>query len=140
MQIVAYLSFPGTAREAMDFYAQALGGKVTQRFTYGGSPMADQMPPGTENHIMHSQVEAGDAVIMGADGPPPHTAGSTSVNVMPETPEEAERIFKALAEGGEVAMPLEETFWAYRFGALKDRYGQSWMVNCLKPDIPAQQG
>ena len=139
MQIVAYLNFPGTAREAMDFYAQALGGKVTQRFTYGASPMADQMPPGTENHIMHSQVEAGGAVIMGADGPPPHNAGSTSVNVMPETPEEAERIFKALAKGGEIVMALEETFWAHRFGALRDKYGQSWMVNCLKPDIPAQQ-
>lgn len=139
MQLVAYLSFPGTAREAMDFYAAALGGEVTQRFTYGGSPMAGEMPPGTDlNLIMHSQVEAGGAVIMGADGPPPHAAGNASVNVMPDTPEEAERIFEALAKGGETVMPLEETFWAYRFGALKDKYGQSWMVNCLKPDIPAE--
>ena len=133
MQLVAYLNFTGNAREAMDFYATALGGKVTQRFTYGDSPMRDEMPAATEGNIMHSQVEAGGAVLMGADGPPPHAAGSTSVNVMPDTPEEAERIFAALSEGGKVRMPLEETFWAHRFGALVDRYGKSWMVNCLKP-------
>ncbi len=82
---------------------------------------------------MHSQLEAGSAIIMAADGPPPHDAGSTCVNVMPESAEDAERIFHALAEGGEVTMPLEETFWAHRFGALKDRYGKHWMINCLKP-------
>lgn len=133
MQLVAYLNFPGTAREAMDFYADALGGQVTQRFSYGESPMRDEMPEGTRDNIMHSQVEAGGALLMGADGPPPHEAGSTAINIMPDTPEDAERIFAALAEGGTVRMPLEETFWAYRFGALLDKYGKAWMVNCLKP-------
>lgn len=132
MQLVAYLNFPGTAREAMDFYADALGGRVTQRFTFGQSPMAEQMPESARNNVMHSQVEVGSALIMGADGPPPHEAGSTTVNIMPETPEEAERIFQALAVGGEITMPMEETFWAHRFGALKDKFGKSWMVNCLK--------
>lgn len=133
MQLVAYLNFPGTARAAMDFYAAALGGEVTQRFTYGESPMAADMPEAARGNVMHSQVEVGSALIMGADGPPPHEAGSTTINVMPDTPEEAERIFRALAEGGEVNMPLEETFWAYRFGALTDKFGKHWMVNCLKP-------
>lgn len=133
MQLIAYLNFPGTAREAMDFYAAALGGAVTQRFTYGESPMAEQCGPAVVDHVMHSQVEAGGAVLMGADGPPPHEAGSTTISVMPDTPEEAERIFAALAEGGRVTMPLEETFWAHRFGALTDRFGKRWMVNCLKP-------
>ena len=133
MQLVAYLNFPGTARAAMDFYAAALGGKVTQRFTYGESPMAADMPEEARGNVMHSQVEVGSALIMGADGPPPHEAGSATINVMPDTPEEAERIFRALAEGGEVNMPLEETFWAHRFGALTDKVGKHWMVNCLKP-------
>lgn len=134
MQLIAYLNFPGTAREAMDFYAKALGGTVTQRFTYGESPMADQMPDDASRAmIMHSQLEVGQAAIMGADGPPPHEAGSTSINIMTDTPEEAERIFHALAEGGEITMPLEETFWAHRFGGIKDKYGKGWMVNCLKP-------
>lgn len=134
MQLVAYLSFPGNAREAMDFYAAALGGAVTQRFTYRDTPMAAELPPGSNlDGVMHSQVEAGGAVLMGADGPPPHGQGGTTVNIMPATAQEAERVFNALAEGGEITMPLEETFWAHRFGALKDRFGKSWMVNCLKP-------
>ena len=93
-------------------------------------------PSYTVNTLAHLQEKYPGhrfALIMGADGPPPHEAGSTTINVMPETPEEAERIFRALAEGGEVNMPLEETFWAYRFGALTDKFGKHWMVNCLKP-------
>jgi len=133
MQLVTYLNFEGNAREAMDFYAHALGGKVTQRFTYGASPMAEQCGPAAADHVMHSQVEAGGAILMGADGPPPHAAGSTCVNILTETPEEAERVFAALSEGGTVQMPIAETFWAHRFGGLQDKYGKGWLVNCLKP-------
>jgi PhnB protein len=133
MQLIAYLNFAGNAREAMDFYAQALGGKVTQRFTYGESPMAEQCGPASADHVMHSQVEAGGAMLMGADGPPPHEAGSTSVNIAVDTPEEAERIFAALSEGATVHCALAETFWAHRFGMLVDKYGKGWLVNCLKP-------
>lgn len=137
MQLIAYLNFDGNAREAMDFYANVFGGQVAQRFTYGGSPMCDEMGPEYHDRIMHSQVEAAGAIVMGADGPPPHAAGSTAVNIVIESPEEAERIFHALADGGQVHMAIEETFWAYRFGALQDRYGKGWMVNCLKPDVQA---
>lgn len=133
MQLIAYLNFGGKAREAMDFYARALGGEVTQRFTYGDSPMAEQCGPAAANHVMHSQVEAAGAIIMGADGPPPHDTGSTCVNIVTETPEEAERIFAALSEGGTVQMPIAETFWAHRFGGLQDKYGKGWLINCLKP-------
>lgn len=133
MQLVAYLNFSGTAREAMDFYAIALNGKVTQRFTYGESPMAGQMAEADHAKVMHSQLEVGSALIMGADGPPPHESGSTAVNIMQETPEDAERVFSALSAGGEVTMPLEETFWAHRFGAITDKFGKRWMINCLKP-------
>ena len=133
MKLVAYLNFPGTARAAMDFYAAALGGSVTQRFTYDESPMAEQCGPGSTDNVMHSQLEVGSAVLMGADGPPPHEAGSTAINIVTETPEEAERIFHALAEGGTINMPLEETFWAHRFGGLQDKFGKGWIVNCLKP-------
>lgn len=129
MQLIACLNFDGRAREAMDFYAKALGGTVTGRFTYGESPMAGEMPAGSYGKIMHSCLEVdGAMVVMGADGPPPHDAGSTTVNIMTDTPEEAERIFHALAEDGTVHMPIAETFWAHRFGALQDRYGKGWMV------------
>ncbi|MDQ3038401.1 MAG: VOC family protein, partial [Pseudomonadota bacterium] len=71
--------------------------------------------------------------LMGADGPPPHEADSTTINIMPDTPEDAERIFHALAEGGKINMPMEETFWAHRFGGVQDKFGKGWLVNCLKP-------
>lgn len=135
MQFIPYLNFAGNAREAMDFYASALGGKITQRFTYGESPMADQCGPSSAAHIMHSQIEIGSALLMGADGPPPHDAGSTSVNIVTETPEQAERVFAALSAGGTVQMPITETFWAQRFGCLQDKFGKGWMVNCLKPMV-----
>lgn len=135
MQLIAYLNFDGQAREAMDFYARALGGRITGRFTYGESPMAGEMPPDSHDKVMHTCLEVdGGGTIMGADGPPPHAAGSTTINVMTDTAEEAERVFEALAEGGTVHMPIAETFWAHRFGALQDRYGKGWMVNCLKPE------
>ena len=137
MQLIAYLNFAGNAREAMDFYANALGGKVTQRFTYGESPMAEQCGPVSADHVMHSQVEipskTGTAMLMGVDGPPPHEAGSTCVNIAVDTPEEAERVFAAMSEGGSVQCALAETFWAHRFGLLTDKFGKGWLVNCLKP-------
>lgn len=106
MQRVACLNVPGTAREAMDFHAEALGGEVAARFTDGESPTAAEMPERTRCNIMHSQLTARTASLMGADGPPPHAPGSTTVNIMPDTPEEAERIFSALSSGGEITMPL----------------------------------
>lgn len=137
MQCIAYLDFDGNAREAMDFHARALGGAVTRRFTCGESPVCDQVGPDSARKVMHSQVEAGGAVLMGADGPPPHAAGSTCVNLLVDTPEEADRVFAALADGGQVHMPIAETFRAHRFGGLQDRYGKGWMVNCPEPMPPA---
>ena len=137
MQLIPYLNFDGQCKEAFDFYARVLGGKITGRMTYGDSPMCDQMPVDSRDRIMHSQLDIGDAVLMGADGPPSHgpQGTGTTLNIMVDTPADAERIFAALAEGGEVKMPLEETFWAQRWGMLVDRYGKPWMVNCMKPEM-----
>ncbi len=137
MQLIAYLNFDGQCNEAMAFYARALGGKVSVLMTYREAPaeMRAQMPPETLDRVMHSQLESAGAVLMGADGPPPYDRKSSglAVNVMVDTPAEAERVFAALAEGGHVNMPIAETFWAHRFGGLVDRYGKPWMINCLKP-------
>jgi len=136
MQLVPYLNFDGQCREAFAFYARALGGKITAQMSYGDAPedMRAQMPPDTLGRIMHTQLESGGAMLMGADGPPSHgtQAGGTTLNVMVDTIEDAERIFAALAEGGEVKMAIAETFWAKRWGMLVDRYGKPWMVNCMK--------
>jgi PhnB protein len=138
MQLIPYLNFDGTCKEAFAFYCDALGGSITAQMTYGESPMCDQMPPDSHDRIMHAQLEADGAVLMGADGPPPHAPQSagTTLNIMVETPTEAERIFAALAKGGDIKMPIAETFWAHRWGMLVDRYGKPWMVNCMKP-MPA---
>lgn len=132
MQFIPYLNFDGQCREAFDFYATALNGTITSRMTYGGSPMAEQMSPETHDRVMHSQLESAGGILMGADGPPNSTTHKGMVNILVNTAAEAERAFNALAEGGEVGMPIQETFWAHRFGMLTDRYGKAWMVNCLR--------
>ena len=136
MRLIPYLNFDGECREAFEFYAAALGGRlIGPPMTYGESPMCDKMPPGSENRVMHAQLDADGATLMGADGPPglARSTSATCVNVDVKTVEEAERIFAALAEGGVVQMPLQETFWAKRWGGLTDRYGKPWMVNCMLP-------
>ncbi|MEF3851091.1 hypothetical protein P0P54_09370, partial [Campylobacter jejuni] len=87
MQLIPYLNFTGQCREAFDFYARALGGKVTFAMTYGESPMRGQMPADTSHWIMHSQIEASGAILMGADGPPADTprGGGTVINVQVDT-------------------------------------------------------
>ena len=84
---------------------------------------------------MHARLVVGDRVLMGSDVPPDHhdKPQGFSVSLGIDTPAEAERIFRALAEGGTVQMPLQETFWALRFGTLVDRFGIPWMVNCERP-------
>lgn len=134
MQINTYLSFNGQCKSAMAFYAECLGGKI-DTFTYGESPMAEQTPPELRDKVMHSQLTVGNAVLMGADAPPEmlkQPQGFT-VNINVDTTAEAERIFNALAQGATVTMPLDETFWALRCGALTDRFGTPWMINCLRP-------
>ena len=139
MQFIAYLNFDGCAREAMDFYAGVFRGRIIERFTFGETPLCAEIPPGQRDRVMHSMLEAGGALLMGADGPPPHDAGGNALNIVVETPEEAERIFRALAEGGQVRTEIQETFWARRFGAVQDRYGKYWLVNCLRQDAARGQ-
>lgn len=136
MKIHAYLNFDGRCAEAFRFYEQVLGGRIEFMQTFGESPMADETPPELRDFVMHVTLAVGDQVLMGSDAPPPHfeKPQGFSVTVNIEEPADAERIFAALAEGGEVRMPLGKTFWAGRFGMLVDRFGTPWMVNCEKGD------
>ena len=136
MQLVPYMMFNGQCREAFAFYAKAIGAEVSYCLTYGESPMCDEMPADSRDWIMHSQIEAPGLRLMGADGPPMETqAGAGTVNnLMVDSVEDAERVFAALADGGQVQQPIQETFWALRWGMLVDRYGKPWMVNCSRPE------
>lgn len=137
----ACASFPASVstvsavkREAFEFYAAALRGKLFGPMTYADAPLGEQMPPGLQDHVMHVQREADGANLMGADGMPPHDRGGTAcINVDVSTVQGAERIFAALAQGGRVQMQIAETFWALRWSTFTDRYGKPWMVNCMKP-------
>ena len=132
MQLNPYLTFNGQCEAAFKFYERCLGGKIEMMLTHGNSPMAEQVAPEWRNRIMHARLIVGDKVLMGSDAPPERYEGTKGfcVSLGIDKPAEAERIFNALAENGTVQMPLQQTFWAVRFGMLVDRFGIPWMVNC----------
>lgn len=131
MRMTPYLGFDGNCREAFEFYAKALGGKVEMMLTYGGSPMSDDMPPETHDRIMHACVVADDALLMGGDAPPGKHEAPRGFMVALEIDDiaKAERVFNTLAEGGNVTMPFEDTFWVERFGMVTDQFGTPWAIN-----------
>jgi PhnB protein len=134
MQLNPYLHFNGRCEAAFNFYEQCLGGKTVFKMTYGESPMADKSPPEWLGKIMHARLLVNDQVLMGSDAPPDRYDApkgfSLSLNLADAA--EAERIFSALVEKGTVVMPLQQTFWAERFGMLMDEFGIPWMINCEK--------
>ena len=103
---------------------------------HAGTPAEQHTPPEWRDKIMHARLTVGNNVLMGSDAPPGHyheASKGYSVSIGLADPQEAERIFQALAEGGTVRMPLQTTFWAARFGMLVDRFGIPWMINCEGP-------
>ncbi len=131
MELCPYLNFNGNCAEAFKFYEQVLGGTITFIQTHGESPMKDQVPADWRDTIMHVTLTVGDEVLMGSDAPPSHYAAphGMSVSISRTTPEDGERIFKALSEGGKVTMAFQKTFWSPGFGMAVDRFGIPWIVN-----------
>jgi PhnB protein len=134
VQLNPYLHFNGQCEEAFKFYEQCLGGKIVAMHTHEGSPMADKLPPDWQKKIMHIQLVVDGDVLMGSDAPPPHyqPPQGFSVSLNFDKPADADRVFNALSAGGSVRMPIQETFWAARFGMFVDKFGIPWMVNCEK--------
>jgi PhnB protein len=132
MKVQPYLFFGGRCEEAIEFYKQALGAEVLVlvRCKESPEPLPDHMmPPGYENKILHSALRIGETEILAADGPPaPTTFAGISLSLDAGTPDQAERLFKALSDSGRVQMPLGRMFFAERFGSVTDRFGVSWMV------------
>ena len=137
MTVNPYLFFDGNCREAFAFYEQAIDAKVESIMTWADGPMADEMPPEAQGLVMHASLLLGDDRIMASDEMPPENykpMNGIRVVINADGPEDAERFFARLSEGGTVDMPMEETFWAERFGLLTDQFGVPWMVNCDKPE------
>ncbi|WP_374653844.1 VOC family protein [Dongia sp.] len=135
LKLNPYLSFNGEARAAFEFYAKVLRGQIVMMLTNAETPMRDQVPAAAQNRIAHTRLVIGDQMLMASDAPGDmkvETRG-TMVSLVVDTVEEAERIYKELGEGGQVTMPMAETFWARRFGMFNDKFGIPWMVNCEKP-------
>ncbi len=135
MQLNPYLTFKGDCEAAFKFYERSLGGKIVALIPHAGTPAETHVPPEWRNKIMHAKLQVGDEVLMGSDAPPDRyeEPKGFSVTLQVEQPADAERMFNALAEKGKVTMPIQQTFWAARFGMLVDQYGIPWMVNCEQP-------
>jgi PhnB protein len=133
MQLTTYLNFSGNCESAFNFYTKTLGGKITLLMRLGESPMADEVPVEMKDKIMHATLELPDGgVLMGADHPHGKKVSPAGfyVSVQVKGAAEAERIFKALSEGGQVQMAFQKTFWSPGFGMCIDRFEIPWMVNC----------
>ncbi len=125
------LMFDGRCEAAFKHYAHVLGGQLFT-MTWGESPNAAAAPPGWAAKIYHATLKIGDIAISGGDVHPDWYEAPRGFEVIlqMDDPQAAERIFDQLAEGGEIKMPLEKTFWARRFGVAVDRFGIRWSVNC----------
>ena len=135
MKMHTYLNYGGNCAEAFRFYEQHLGGKITMMLTHGEQPGLNSVPPELKNTILHARIDLGDTMLMGADMPPgrhqPMRSAYLSLNV--DSSDEAERIHKVLSDGGEIFMPMQETFFAHRFSMLRDKFGTSWMILHERP-------
>lgn len=133
MEIQPYLFFDGRCEEALAFYRDALGAETTMLMRFKDSPeppVPGMMPPGTDDKVMHASFRVGEAVVLASDGlcgGAPNFQGFT-LSLTTADPAEAERLFTALADGGQVRMPLAPTFFSPCFGMVADRFGVGWMV------------
>jgi len=126
------LGFAGTCEEAFACYAQALGGTIEFMMRWADSAMADQAPPEWGQKIFHATLNVAGTRIVGGDPVPAKYEQLKGFSVILNIDDvgRAESVFKALAENGTVQTPLQETFWSQRFGALVDRFGVPWTINC----------
>ena len=131
-----YINFEGNCREAFDFYRSVFGGEFSNEMAFSDMPPSDEtpIPDGWQDKVMHVSYPIGNSVLMGSDMPPgfgpPLTVGTNySVSYSASSRDEADRVFAAISEGGQVTMELQDMFWGDYFGALTDRFGVNWQVS-----------
>jgi PhnB protein len=130
MNLQPYLFFDGKCDEALDFYKKAVGAEPKMLMRFSQAPDQSMVSPGSENKVMHAQVQIGDTAVLMSDG---RCTGNTNfqgfaLTLTAKTENEADKTFNALADGGKVTMPMGKTFFSPRFGMLTDKFGVGWMV------------
>jgi PhnB protein len=135
MKLNTYLNYGGNCAEAFRFYEQHLGAKIGMMMKHGDMPDPSKVLPGMNDAVLYAQITIGDSVIMGSDVPADRFKPMRSVylSLSVASDADAERIFALLADGGDVFMPMQETFFASRFAQLRDKFGTSWMILHERP-------
>ena len=134
MKLDVYVNYAGNCLHAFRYYEQHLGGKITMLMTHGQGPNAAALSAEEKSAILHARLELGSTVLMGADIPNSEPMRSAYLTLSVGSEHEAERLYALLADGGQVFMAMEKTFFANRFAMLRDRFGTSWM---LLHEVPA---
>jgi PhnB protein len=135
MKLYTYLNFGGNCQQAFRFYEQHLGGKISMMMTHAQQPNAANVPDDWKNAILHARISIGETELLGADMPSDRfqPMRSAYLSLLVGSIEEAERIYALLSDGGEIFMPMAETFFAHRFAMLRDKFGTSWMILNERP-------
>ena len=134
MKLTTYVNFAGTCAEAFRYYEQHLGAKIGAMVTHGQNPAPSPYKTGEwKDAVLHARIAIGGTELAGADVPKAEPMRSAYLTLETESDSEAERIFSALSDGGQVLMPMQETFFASRFGQLRDRFGINWMIMHERP-------
>jgi len=128
MRLTTYVNFAGKCAEAFRYYEKHLGAKVGMMMTHGQSPDQTGVSPDWRDAVLHARISIGGTELMAADIPNAEPMRSAYLTLGMDSDSEAERIYSALAEGGKVLMPMQETFFASRFGQVRDQFGMNWMI------------
>ena len=137
MKMNTYVNFAGRCADAFRFYERHLGGKIGMMMTHGQAPEPSRVNPAQKDAVLHARISIGGTELMGADIPSAEPMRSAYLSLGVESDAEAERVYAALSDGGEVFMPMQETFFASRFAQLRDRFGINWMIMHERP-MPAR--
>ena len=133
MRMTTYVNFPGNCAAAFRFYEKHLGGTIGMMMTHGQAPDQSQVKPEWKDAVLHARLSIGGTELMGADIPSAEPMRSAYLSIGADNDAEAERMFEALSQGGKVFMPMQETFFATRFGQLRDQFGINWMILHERP-------
>ncbi len=135
MELCTYLNYGGNCADAFRFYERHLGGKITMMMTHGEAPNQTDVPAGWKDKVLHARMDIGGTELLAADVPADRfqPMRSAYLSLSLDTNEEAERVYALLSDQGQVFMPMQETFFAFRFAMLRDRFGTSWMLLHERP-------